>query len=225
VPHPTLSPPQPPEEGSETAPAETVAAATEADGSEAASAGTTASTGTQDGAAKPARRSWDPLLTGADLPGWQTRSREGWSVQGKPPAASLRLLGDASDGARSATVLVTERSYRNLAYTLRARPETAGTAFGLLVRAQREQTVRLEFVGARGTLRVDDRVEPVSFEWQAGTWHQVAVIAANRDVLVYIDKRKVAAMSDVSLETAGRIGVYCTDGAVELQTMYMQVLD
>lgn len=168
---------------------------------------------------KDGRRAWEPLVRGAELPGWQSRSREGWSVKGD--LLTVRTPPDK----KSATVLWTDRKYRNLAFTFKARPETAATTFGLLTRAQSGAAVRLEFAGSKGTLKAGEALAPVIWEWKPGQWHQVALIAVDKNLLVYIDRRKVATLAEVTVDAAGRLGVYCTAGQVEFRAVYVQPLD
>jgi hypothetical protein len=165
------------------------------------------------------KRAWEPLLTGPEMPGWQSRGQEGWSV--RDGVLTLR----SPPGRDKLTALVTERTFRNLALTFKAQPADTGTTFGVLARARSGAGLRLEFTIEGGKLRAGDRSVPVPWSWKPGQWHQVALVASGPDVLVYVDRRKLATMSDAALEGEGRLGVYCMEGQAAFRSIYVQSLD
>jgi hypothetical protein len=161
------------------------------------------------------RNTWQPLVTGASLPGWRTQGKPGWGVEAE---GVLRL--------QEATALTTESTFGALALTVRARPLEPGTIFGLAILAEDGgRDVRLELGEGQDSLRLGERLAPVGFEWKPGASHQVALIARAGSVLAYIDRKKVAELEDTELGGLRRIGVFCGRGSVELRSMHVQRLD
>jgi protein kinase-like protein/3-keto-disaccharide hydrolase len=165
------------------------------------------------GAVRPAERRWEPLLTGDVLPGWQTVGQIGWTFRDNV----LRLS--------PATVLVTQQTHRDMAFTLRARFTDPSSDFGLVTRAKTGgRGVKLEFDHGRGILRIGESAVPLPAELTPGQWHQLSLIVRDTTILAYVDQKKAASARDPAVR-AGRLGVYCKSGDVEFRSLFVQALD
>jgi 3-keto-disaccharide hydrolase len=159
---------------------------------------------------------WEPLVAGPDLPGWMTKGQVGWKLDGD----TLRLEKGAGN-----LILVTEKTYQDAALSVRARVPGSDGAFGLVLRAQSGgRAIKVEFRQGKGILRVLDKSQEFAFDWPAGEWRHLAVVARGKEVGFYAERRPVASVPDAALETPGRLGVYCLAGAVELQELQVQTL-
>ena len=151
------------------------------------------------------------------MPGWQTKGQAGWRIEGDA------LILEKGQGN---LILVTEKAYRDLVVGARIKTRGPDTGFGMLVRAQGGgKAVRVEFRAGKGTLRAGDQSQPVEQEWTADAEHHVALLARGKDVELYIDRRKVAALTNIAIETPGRLGIYCLAGAIEVREAQFQVFE